>query len=260
MSTTSLYPPELSNGSTTEVRRGYLEQSRESERSRSRSRSRERDHVHDPFMQFSIPPPPPMSLAHEANPFDGEPSDINPVPEPRDAEMAPFIQDPNDPITDASFCMWDYAQSKGQALENGNFKCIAMMHAENYGKVDKHTFVRMMQKVYNEKARPFLMAEGPDGDQVRTPGPAWPAENILNYCQRGIVITATVHEETALTLVHVVKDLTDNGLFERVPGARRRTVNLKVLDALLKTVVQLTKTLKDNDSHRNTSLYGRSSV
>lgn len=127
----------------------------------------------------------------------------------------PYI-DPDDPVTDPTFCFWSEMSVSQRALrDNQAVQDLRKMHTENFGRMHPFAFCRMMQEYYNEHLRPYF-ADPRDpiyGDHIR--GPHWPAENIYMYGVRRLdpysvaVYQAGITSEIMLRLAHKSLFLSD---------------------------------------------------
>lgn len=173
--------------------------------------------------------------------MDGE--DQTPKPTPRDGtfDIANYPQDPDDPITDPNWCLWDWvSQTKTQVQGNNRLQKLVNYHKENFGLVHPFVFVQEMQSLYNTHLRKFI--HDPKTRKRYTDprgGPAWPANTIYNWARKSVMSAHAGRIDTARTLQMALDTLQENQLFLLCPNGKRQ-VDLKVL----KETITLSKELR----------------
>lgn len=145
-------------------------------------------------------------------PADAE-ADEDDIPQPIRAgavDWSKYMQDPDDPILDPSFCVeCQHAKCKAISLEEGNQKWMAMEKLKE-SRFDMHPFshVRERQRLYNEGVRHNLL----DNDGVplaEDPGP-WPAQQIWEHDLYHVVNPTVLAYENARSVQTVLRAMADN--------------------------------------------------
>lgn len=149
----------------------------------------------------------------------------------KELDWSEYVQDPDDPITDADFCLWcDFAVCAND-LKTGNkhWEQLIRYHNENWGRVHPFKFARDSQRIYNEHIRLYLT----DNDKAHVVGPAWPAQSIHEHPITHVFIARCAHIENAFVYQTALRRMRDNGLF-----MSDGTVNTKLLKLFFDTEKQ----------------------
>lgn len=193
----------------------------------------------------------PAGLEGAAAPPAPPPAALRTVPM-QDADFDLFEE--HEEVEDPSFCFWcRYAQSKQELAGSGRVARLVTYHNENYAHVHPFTYAAEMQRLYNLHVRDFMVR--PAGKrQERYRGPAWGGRSIYEHTLTHVISPATQRERAARTFATVLRTLEENAIFQRdelgKPG-----VDLRSVDAYIKTWRELKPVLKDVEGARNGNLF-----